>query len=91
MRVFERVERMRKYSEMQVQVLDDHYLNSTEILLAFKSSKRHFAYDLIDFLNQGVMYMNAVIDKKIKNLTNPQEYTSNSKTRNSTMNVKASL
>lgn len=51
MRVFERVARMKKYSEQQVQLLDDHYLNSTEISLAFKSSKRHFAYDLIDFLS----------------------------------------
>jgi hypothetical protein len=39
--------------------------------LTLKSSKRHFAHDLIYFLLEGVHFMELVQAKKIKALTNP--------------------
>jgi len=50
MRLFERVARFKRFNQSHVQVLNDQYLNSTEIGLALRSTKRHFAFDLIVFL-----------------------------------------
>lgn len=71
MRVFERYARQKRYSDQQAAVLHDQYLMATEVQLALKSSKRHFALDLIQYFQQGSCFMQMVLDKKIKPLTNP--------------------
>jgi hypothetical protein len=57
MRAFENHARLRRYSEQQANVLQEQYLMATEVQLALKSSKRHFALDLIQFFQQAVSYM----------------------------------
>ncbi|CDW80019.1 UNKNOWN [Stylonychia lemnae] len=81
MRLFERIARLKRFSEHQTKVLNDQYLNSIEISLALKSTKRHFAFDVITYLQQGVHYMGLIIDKKIQQLTNPMDYQTNSQNR----------
>eukprot|EP00347_Sterkiella_histriomuscorum_P021340 403334329 len=86
MRRIEKVARQKKFSDQQFHVLNDQYLNSVEIQLALKSTKRHFAFDLITFLQLGVNYMNQIVNKKIKLLTNPIDY----KTQSNQKQVKLS-
>jgi hypothetical protein len=68
---------------------------STEVQLALKSSKRHFALDLIQFFQQSISFMQLVIEKKIKPLTNPVNIKNNNRNQsvvgNSTMESKSSF
>ena len=50
LRNFESNLRLVKFKDSQVRTLRGQYLASSEIDMALKSSSRHFAADLIDFL-----------------------------------------
>lgn len=64
-RHLDKVGRKKRFKQSTVSKLKLAYLDSLEIQLALKSSKKHFAFALIRLLEEGVIFMQKVLDGKV--------------------------
>jgi hypothetical protein len=56
-------------------------MNSTEIQIALKSTKKHLVYEIFEFIKQAFLLMKLILSNQIIPLTNSKEYEKNLSSR----------